>query len=712
MASLIPNTFQGTGFQDGQPSASGSVQGGTGSGSAFGSASGAVPPATTVQGVQVQMEATPGATALLNIEGDFAGAQATHDIASQSVAAAQAYISQLGQLATSLVPPTINPVFPAHLNAPAIATPQAPSIAPIAYNAPALPAAFAGKVPGINSFPLFTAVPPPLLFPGAPQAPVATLPANPTVDLNFTYPTVDVSLPPVPQLLAVDVQRFDGVTFPTLSATAPTLTAVAPSVTTFVPAAPYTDALLQSLTASLKSRIDIGNTGTNTGLPPAVEQNIWNREREREYRQQADALSALDRMESMGYAFPPGTFIDAQIKIQTDTNAVLVGSSRDIAVAQAKLEQDNIKLALETTVSIESKLIDYANQTEQRRFEAAKYATDAGVAIYNSQVQAYGALVTAYRAAIDVYTAQINGARAKVEVYQAQIAAERLKVDINTALIQQFKIRVDAALASIEVFKGEISLVQTRANIEQIKVQIFGEEVRAYATQAQLYQAQVEGYKAGIQAEEAKEQVYATQANVYGTLVGATAKQIDAQIQVYQAQLAAKKQEYDAYVAQVQSESERVRAIAAQDQAVAALYSAEVSGTSAYNQALIKEYEASIDISEKVAQIGVAAAEANGKLYLSAASIATDAAKVGAQVEAQIAASALGAVTYATHRARQDSVGYSQTVGFSQSKQISQSSNTSLGSSTSVSYGTSTTMSSQVSNSASVNTSYNVAEAQ
>jgi hypothetical protein len=59
----------------------------------------------------------------------------------------------------------------------------------------------------------------------------------------------------------------------------------------------------------------------------------------------------------------------------------------------------------------------------------------------------------------------------------------------------------------------------------------------------------------------------------------------------------------------------------------------------------------------------------NAQLYMTAKSIATDAAKVGAQVEAQIAASALGSVTWASHRARQDNVNF----GSSSSWQVSRS---------------------------------------
>lgn len=611
------------------------------------------------------------------IEQDFLGAENATAFAQEHASAADAYIAKLGELAAALVPPVINPQFPTNTNAPAISTPVAPDVLPITYNPPPVPAQFTGSLSITQAFPLFTAQPPQLLFPNAPISPNDPLPSQPGVDLNFTYPTVAVKLPDAPNLMSISVQPFGGVTLPTLDATAPTLTALAPSVVNYVPNAPYTDALLQELTLTLKQRLDIGNTGTNTGLPPGVEENIWNRAREREYRAQRDALAALDRMEEMGYAFPPGTFIDAQIKIQTDTDATITGLSRDIAIKQAELEQANIKQALDATVAIESRLIDYANQTEQRRFEACKYATEAGISIYNAQVEAFKAIVENYRARIAIYQAQMDGAKLTVEVYQAQLEAEKTKVDANNALVNQYKVMVDAALASIEVFKGEIQIIQTQAEIEKLKVDIYGAEVNAYNAKVNVFTSQIEAYKAQIQAEETKQQAYSTQAQAYSTQVEAISKEIDAQIAVFKAQLDAKIQEYEAYKAQVEGQAENVKALAAANAAVADIYRAEVQGTSAYNDAMVKEWQATIEVAERVTQIGVQAAQAQGQLYLTTQSIATDAAKVGAQVEAQIAASALGSVTYATHRARQDSVSYGNNQSVNYSAQRSQNTNVS-----------------------------------
>lgn len=630
----------------------------------------------TLNGVTVYQAPTP--PSFLQIEADFQQAYSTTDFAQQHASVADAYIAKMGELAAALVPPVINPQFPINPNAPSISTPAAPSLLPIDYVAPVTPAPFTGTLDLTgDDFPSFDATPPSLIFPNAPTPDViGSLPVTPSVDLNFTYPTVDVELPAAPGLISINVPSFDGVTFPTFDAEAPVINLVAPQIVQYVPNAPYTDALLSGLISECQTRIATGVTGTNTGLPAIVEENLWNRGRDRDAKQLRDDLDGLQRMETMGYAMPPGVFIDNQIKIRMEYGEKNYGTSREIMIKQAELEQENIKNAMSIATQIESKLIDYANLAEQRRFDACKYVTDAGVQIYNAGVQAYSARVQGYRAAVDVYTAQISGARAIVEIYSAEIQAEKLKVDANTAIIEQYKAMVEAAMASIQVFEGEIKLVQLRADIEKTKVDIYGEQIKAYAATVNVFTSEVEAYKAQISAESEKEQIYSTQAQVYGTLVDATYKTITAKIETFKAELAEKTEEYDAFKALVESQAENVKAIAAANSSTADIYRAEVTGTSAYNEAMIKEWEAINTLTVQIQQVYTSAAEANGKMYLTAKSVATDAAKVGAQVEAQIAASGLGAVTWATHRSRQDNNSRSISANYGQSASVSASSGT------------------------------------
>jgi hypothetical protein len=120
----------------------------------------------------------------------------------------------------------------------------------------------------------------------------------------------------------------------------------------------------------------------------------------------------------------PASTVDARLKITTEAEANDRGTSREIMIKQAELEQSNVHHALDASIQLEGQLISYSNQVEQRVFDSCKYATEAGISIYNARVQAYAAFVDAFKARIAIYEATIRGELAKVEAYKAQMEAE------------------------------------------------------------------------------------------------------------------------------------------------------------------------------------------------------------------------------------------------------------------------------------------------
>lgn len=611
-------------------------------------------------------------------------------LSSQLIYAAETYLAQLGSAASSLVPPVINPVFPSVDSAPTPMVIPAPTLLPVTWTVPSDPGAFTATLDTTGDIPTFSGVQPTLAFGTAPAAFSDTAPSSPSVDLNFTYPTVSVSFPTAPTLLSISDVQFGGVTIPTFDAVAPTLTAVAPSIKEYIPGSLYTSTLLTSVQTTLNARV---TSGTDTGLPGDIETALWDRAREREYRQQRDALAALDRdAEVMGFAFPPGVYMDARLKIYTETNNTIAGLSREIMIKQAELHLDNIHKAIQESITLEGQLINYQNATEQRTFEACKYVTEAGVEIYNAKVRAYTASAEVYKASAMAYEYQIRGALAIVEVYKAQVTAEQVKAQINTALVEQYKTEIDAQMAYVQIYKAQLEALQVRANVEKLKVDVFGEQVRAFTAQINAYTAEIEGYKAGIEAEATKQAAYKTSVDAYSAEVGAAVKVIDAKIAAFRGQI-------DAYTAQLTGYKSRIEAMVGQAQAAnyyntaaAEVYRAEVSGASAYNDTLTKQWQAVIDLNERVAEVAVKAAEANGQLYISSRSLAMDASKVGAQVNAQLGAAALNAIHWSN----------SVSSSWSDAQSLSQSESTSYSTSNSSSVSSSTSESVNFNYSASV----------
>lgn len=583
---------------------------------------------------------------------------------------AQTYILRLGELTASLSPPVITPVFPEGGSAPALTVPTPPEFESAVWVAPALPAAFS-EVLDTSDLEVepFDDAAPVIDYGTAPTEFSAALPDAPGVNLVFDDPTLSVALPAAPNLLSLNIAAFGGMNLPTFDAVEPTLTAVAPSVVSYTPGEPYTSSLLTALQTSLEQRITTGGTGINQD----VENAIWDRGREREARSQREAIEKLEQMESLGYAMPPGIYLDARSRIIQEGAYVDRGISREVMIKSAELELDNVKHALTTAVQLESRLIDYANSVEQRLFESTKYATEAGIAIYNAKVQAFSAYVEAYRAKANVYEARIRGEVAKVEAYRAQIAAEEAKAQINRALVDQYKVQSDIALSAIEIYKAQLAGIQTKADIEKAKIEIYGEQVRAYVARVNAYTAGIEGFRARLQAEATKQQVYQSQVEAFTARVTASARQIDARIAAYKGLIDAKTAEWDGYRATVQGESSRLQSIAALNSAEAETYRAEVSGVSSYNETLTKQWQVALDQAQRVSEIGVSAAKANAELYMTTRSLAFDAAKLGATVSAQLGAAAINAVNFSSSVSTSQSANTSYSQAYSESQNYSES---------------------------------------
>jgi hypothetical protein len=576
---------------------------------------------------------------------------------------AEQYLARLG--AVRFYPPTINPNFPVVTDPPKPLTLPTPDFLPLEWSSPEVPAPFNGTL-NIDTIlpPPFSQQPPVLVFPSAPTAFNENIPDAPPVDLNFEFPTLSYTLPAPPKLLDINTVNFDPITIPDFNVDVPELVLVPPDPVPYGPESMYSSPELTFYQATLRRRVEFGGTG----LPAAIENAIWERAREREHRQKADATAELDRMESMGFAFPPGVFLDAKIKIETELAYNIQTASRDIMIKQAELELENILKSLEQMNAIEGKLIDFTNSMNQRAFEACKYTTEALVSIYNAEVQAYTARVRAYEVMAQVYEARIRGLLAKVEVYKAQIAAEQAKADINRVLVEQYKIETEIVLTAVDVYKAQLGAIQTRAEIEKTKVEVYGEQIKAFGSKVNAYTAQVEGFKATVSAEATKQEAFRSQVQVYSATVDAAAKQIDAKIAEFKAKIDGKSIEYEGYKATLQGLIAKAQAQAQFNEATAEAYKAEIQGLSAYNEALIKEWQAVIDTNMRIAEVGVKSAEANVQAYIQSASIAADAAKVGAQVAAQLGAAALNAVHYSQSASWSGSISESSAESKSESK--------------------------------------------
>ena len=600
---------------------------------------------------------------------------------SDIVATAQDMISIAQEFMTDLMAagwftaPSINPTFPVVGSAPTPVTTTTPSLQNPAWTVPAQPNAFSVLPPNVsNLLPgAFDGSAPSLSFGTIPSPDYGTAPGSPALDFNYVYPTLDVSLPGPPTLLTIENVAFSPVSIPTIDNDVPTLTVMAPNIIPYGGDQLYTSTLLTMLQNDLTQAL---TDGTYLTLTAAAQQALWDAAREREYRQQADALAELDRMEALGYAFPPGVFIDARLKVQTETNNTIAGLSRDIMAKQAELQLENLTKAREQATTLEARLMDYTNAVAQRAFENAKLVAETAVQIYNAQVEAYGKSLEGYNTTARIYEAQLKGAEIQLEEYKTQLEGEKTKVDMNSALVQQFHTEVEVQMMVVDIFKAELGAIETQANIQKIIVEAFSEQIKAYVAQINAFTAKVEAYKAQIESQGVIENVYKTQVEAYAATVNAGAQEATALIEGFKAQVSAYDAQLNGYKAAIEGMAAEVKAAGEYNQAAAAVYSALVQGNSAYNNVLTEQWKAVATIGEQEAEVAVKALEAQAQLYVSTKNIAVEASKGAAQVAAQLGAAALNAIHFSNSASWSSaaSSSYSEAISGSISSSVSQSS--------------------------------------
>lgn len=522
--------------------------------------------------------------------------------------------------------------------------PAAPSLPSIVFSVPGdRPSALTASMPNIVIDTLVEDAPE-ITLPTAPELAYGDVPDVPGIGVVSVPSAPTLVLPEAPAMLSLS-----SLTTPTINlredwldnlGSVPTLELLEPTPYSYNPGPNYSSQLLSALQTKLNDRLAGG-----TGLSPAVEQAIWDRARDRETRTaQANIDQIMRSSEAMGFQLPSGV-LAAQLR-EADQNYYSKVSelSRDIALKQADLEQANLKQTIEDGIRMEGQLIDYSYKMEQMAFETAKQYADNAIQCYNAQVERYKALLQGYQTYASVYKSIIEGELAKVEVFKAQLQGEQTKADINKALVEQYKAEIEAGMSQVEIYRAQVGAAQTLMTLEQAKIGAAGEQIKAYVATVNAETAKVEAYKAAVQGETAKIEIYRAKVGAFQAKVGAQGEKARAEISRFTALAQAKAAEWDGYRAVVSAEGERVRAQGVQSAALVDGYKAATGAVQALAEQQTTVWRSNIAQYEAGQNIAIQTAKLNNDATLAANAARLDAAKVGAQVFAQMASAAFSTI--------------------------------------------------------------------
>lgn len=203
-------------------------------------------------------------------------------------------------------------------------------------------------------------------------------------------------------------------------------------------------------------------TTGGTGLNPAIEDQIWQRDRARLLKEGRRASEeAMSTWAARGYALPPGALVDQVARIDQDIRDKIAESSRTRAVEAARMELENIKFAIEKVISL--------------RVEAIRASGD-----YIRSV-ALGPQLGA-QLATSIASAKTALAESLTRMYSAQISALELPVRVSIA---QGQLTMQAQTANLESFT---KMAQVRTNTVMAAAQAAGSHgaaaLNALSTQA------------------------------------------------------------------------------------------------------------------------------------------------------------------------------------------------------------------------------------
>lgn len=522
--------------------------------------------------------------------------------------------------------------------------PNAPSMPSIEFRTPSgAPSSLSLSEPNIN-IDSFNEVAPTLNLPAPPVVSYGTAPTVPGAAEVAVPSAPNIALPSEPTYLSLSTVSFSGVDLRedwlSRLEDVPTLALVSPTPYSYTPGPEYASSLLSALKTTLEGRLAGG-----TGLPEAVEKAIWDRARDRETRLALGNEAEIQRAaEALGFSLPPGVLAAQLREAQKNYYDKLSELSRDVAVKQAELEQANLKDTISSGMQLESQLIEYSWKVEQLSFETAKQYADNAIQVHNASVEQYRTLLASYETYSKNYNTIIQGELAKVEVYKARLAGEQAKADINRVLVDQYKASIESGMSQVEIYRAQVGAAQTLVQLEQTKIAAAAEQVRGYVARVNAETAKVEAYKAQVQAEATRVDVFKVKADAFSAKVGAQAEEARAQLARYNALVQAKTSEWEAYRVQVQTEGERIKSLGVQSNALLDGYKAETAAIEAKARMHTAKWEVQLKDYEASKQATLQTAKINADVAVQTNNARMEAAKVGAQIYAQLTSSAYGMI--------------------------------------------------------------------
>ncbi len=390
-----------------------------------------------------------------------------------------------------------------------------------------------------------------------------------------------------------------------------------------------------------------------TGLPPAVEQALWERAASREDVAIArDISAAATEFAGRGFSLPPGMLVNRIDAIRTDGQLKKQTLGREVLIKVADTHIENLRFACTQAIAAENVLIGLWSQMAQRQFDAAKIQLDSELALLNAQVAIFNALQGARSNTASIRRLALEERALELQEFKAQLDGEIAKGQINDQRLKAFLGQYEGVKADIEVYKSEVQGAQLESELQRNEVENYKTGVQATAETISADKLRYEAYESRVKGETAKAGLLESQARGYSAYVSGKAARADISIKNQQAELAQMDLGLRAYMAQLerdkvrlQAESAAISANADAHRANTARYTAQVGAETAIAELQNKAYEAQIRSNIALYEVEMRKHMADMEQLMRAASLQADGLKAIGQMYSTLAAGAMAGVS-------------------------------------------------------------------
>jgi hypothetical protein len=344
-----------------------------------------------------------------------------------------------------------------------------------------------------------------------------------------------------------------------------------------------------------------------TALTPAIEDAIYARMQDK-VNAEGRRTTAKNWSEAAraGHTIPPQMLLNIQMEADQAGRDNLARAAAEIAIDQAKREQENLQFAVKQSTELRKIAIDaglsYYGHLVQLNGQALEYVrslVDTIVKVYDLKARYAEIQTRIYEADARVYEARQRGAMAVIEAYRALIAGEEAKASVNRAQVDLYRSRIEAVQAEASVYRTLVEALGLQVSIKKLEVELYDSRVRAFGSQVNAYTARWQGYEAGVRGESAKVQAsaegvkaFATQVTAYAETVRAKAAGITALSSINESKVRVYHEQIEAFRALTMGQAEAIRAEVESFDATIKGFIAKANAISEKSRAEIASYEA------------------------------------------------------------------------------------------------------------------------